>query len=351
MKKYLTILIAVVACLSSYGKGRITAHRGDVPNSYNFWLYEPASVVSGEPTNPNTILSSNNNDTEKRKPVGTFNDILERNETEEYVPDDELPAEDGEVIHVEDEDEQGKPVVIFLHGASLCGNDLNRVRRYGTIHAIESGRDMDAYVIAPQNPGGSWNPQKIMQIVDWLSNRRDIDKDRIYVLGMSLGGYGAIDMAAAYPDKIAAAIGMCGGATRKDLSGLAEVPLWIIHGTADRAVAVTESDKVVKAIKQADPWSPRLIYDRVAGMNHSQPARMFYKPETYEWLFSHSLSEDGRPVTEGFDVSPSALTNVYKGLNIKKTSSTTTKKKATKRITKKSTAKKSTTKKSTARKK
>lgn len=320
-----TILILLTACFSAAAKGKVTAYRGEVPNSYNFWLYEPASVINGEISNPNTIMSG---PSESIKGHSVISDLYLPAGMEEYVPDDELPESEQGLIEVESDSVGGKPVVIFLHGASLCGTDLNRVRRYGTIHAIESGRDMDAYVIAPQNPGGSWNPSKVMALVDWLGKKHDIDRNRIYVLGMSLGGFGAIDMAATYPDKIAAAIGMCGGATVSNLDGLDDVPLWIIHGTADRAVSVGQSDKVVNAIKRVDPFAQRLIYDRVTGMNHSQPARIFYKPETYEWLFSHSLEDLGRPVTPGFDVSPSALTDSYKGLSIKKSSTSSSKKKA-----------------------
>lgn len=330
MKKILTaFIIFLLIIIDAMGKGEITAHRGEVPNSYNFWLYEPASVVNGESTGSNTILSGTPLPASNRLNIA---DLYLPAGMEEYVPDSELPDSEIGLVSVEADSLAEKPVVIFLHGASLCGTDLNRVRRYGTIHAIESGRDMDAYVIAPQNPGGSWNPQKVMAIVDWLGERRDIDRNRIYVLGMSLGGFGAIDMAATYPDKIAAAIGMCGGATVKNLDGLDEVPLWIIHGTADRAVAVGQSDRVVNAIKNVDQFTRRLIYDRVQGMNHSQPARVFYKPETYKWLFSHSLTDPGRPVNPGFDVSPGALRDSYQGLHIKKTSSgKATKKKSTRK--------------------
>lgn len=216
---------------------------------------------------------------------------------------------------VEDQ-KNGKPLIIFLHGASLCGNDLEKVKRYGTINAIEKGRKIDAYVIAPQNPGGAWKPEKIMNIVDYVSANHKVDKNRIYVLGMSLGGYGAIDFAATYPDRVAAAIGMCGGASVKKLDGLARIPLWIVHGTADQAVSISQSDKVVEAIKasQKDGVN-RLSYDRVAGMNHSQPARMFYKDETYQWLMSHRLNTPGRPITPTVKVTNEYLSNAYSGLN------------------------------------
>lgn len=258
LKKILSSAIIAVAAYSSADAQKLTAHNGTVPNSYNFWLYTPENTIE-----------------------------------EEVEP---------------------KPVVIFLHGASLCGRDLNKVRQYGTLDAIEKGRNIDAYVIAPQNPGGSWNPDKIMDIFDWVSDEHNVDYDRVYVIGMSLGGYGTIDLAAAYPDRITAAIAMCGGATAPDLSTLNDVPLWIIHGTADRAVSVKQSDRVVSAMKNADNETPRLIYNRVAGMNHSRPARLFYLPESYEWLFSHTLKDHDRNVTPAFELTNNLLQSAYTGL-------------------------------------
>ncbi|MCM1475488.1 MAG: prolyl oligopeptidase family serine peptidase [Muribaculaceae bacterium] len=196
-----------------------------------------------------------------------------------------------------------KPLVVFLHGSSLCGNNLDRVKRYGTIAAISKGHNLDSYVIAPQNPGGAWKPSKLIKLVDYMCENYNVDPNRVYVLGMSLGGYGTIDLVATYPDRFAAALAMCGGGTVKNLSNLNQVPLWIIHGTADRAVSISESDKVVAAMKSVDASTPRLVYNRVAGMNHSQPARLFNNPASYEWLFSHSLRDKDRSVNPTPDIS------------------------------------------------
>lgn len=233
---------------------RLTAHRGTVANGYNFWLMEPSDSM------------------------------------------------------------EAKPVFIFLHGASLCGNDLNRVKRYGTLDAVQKGRNLDAYIIAPQNPGGAWKPEKIMNILKWVEDWYNVDYDRIYVLGMSLGGYGTIDFAATYPDDVAAAMAFCGGGSVKDFSPLNNVPLWIVHGTADAAVSISQSDKVVSAMKQADASTPRLIYDRMPGWNHGKPARLFYLAETYDWLLSHSLKDHKRPVKDGFKLTNELLGKAYSSL-------------------------------------
>lgn len=257
----LPILLLACFVVAIAANPDIKAVKGKVADGYNFWLYTPATAAA------------------KGDSVGT-------------------------------------PVVIFLHGASLCGSNLDRVKRYGTIDAITHGRELNAYVIAPQNPGGAWSPRRVMNIVDYLCRDHNVDTTRIYVLGMSLGGYGTLDLAATYPDKIAAAIAMCGGASVSDLSGLAKLPLWIIHGTADRAVTVAQSDRVVQAIECGRDSSDtvRLTYDRIKGMNHSRPARLFYRMDIYDWLMSHSLTDSLRAAKPTFPLTDQVFQTAYKDL-------------------------------------
>lgn len=206
------------------------------------------------------------------------------------------------------------PVIIFLHGASLCGKNLNKVRRYGPLDAIVKGRDIDALTIVPQNPGGAWNPKKIMDMLDWVKKNYPCDSNRVYVLGMSLGGYGTMDVCATYPDRIAAGMALCGGCSYKDVSGLGDLPFWIIHGTADRAVPVKQSKVVVDKLVK-DGKDTRLIYDWWKGANHGTPARVFYLKKTYQWLFSHSLLNKDRPVNRNISITMSDLGRAYGDVN------------------------------------
>ena len=131
---------------------------------------------------------------------------------------------------------------------------------------------------------------------------------------MSLGGYGTLDFVATYPDQVAAAIAMCGGATAKSLCGLNDVPLWIIHGTADKAVPVSCSDRVVDSMCHCGDTS-RLIYDRMKGVNHSQLARVFYLDQTYDWLFSHSLADSARVADKSYTINTSIMKDAYANLD------------------------------------
>ena len=257
--KILVLLILCVCGLEQLSAQHLYPFRNRVEDAYNFWLYTPPSYS----------------------------------------------------------DSSAKPLVVFLHGSSLCGKNLDRVRRYGPLNAIEMGLDINALVLAPQNSGGAWKPSKVWRIVDWLTDRYPIDTNRIYVLGMSLGGYGTIDLTAAYPQKIAAAMALCGGGNTKDFCPLNKVPLWILQGTADRAVGISQSQRVVDAINRCNSGNDtsRLIWTRLQGLNHGQLVYAFYLDETYQWLFSHSLSDKGRHVNRNVSLSTENINrNVYRYL-------------------------------------
>ena len=208
-----------------------------------------------------------------------------------------------------------KPVVLFLHGRSLSGEDLDMVRQYGCINALQRGRDIDAIVIAPQAQT-AWDPSKLMDLYEWVKKYYKVDTNRFYVLGMSMGGYGTLDFVATYPDKVAAAMAMCGGATVKSLCGLTEVPLWIIHGTADRDVPVGCSERVVDSMNVCGNTS-RLIFDKLNKVNHTKLARVFYLEQTYDWLFSHSLTDSSRLVNRNYTMSNELLNSAYDDLENK----------------------------------
>lgn len=292
MVKKLSILVLFCICAFAVQAGTLREFYGKIPGGYNFWLYTPGASKQADKTADASQLAS-----EEEAPNGY----------------DDEPARDS--------NSDAKPLVVFLHGASLSGTDLNKVKRYGTVYALDHGRDIDAYVVAPQLKSGGWKPAKVMEVVDYIVANYNVDPSRIYVLGMCLGGYGTLDFCATYPDRIAAAASMCGGATVKNLDGLAQMPLWIIHGTADTSVSVSHSDKVVNAVKGAQKDGVnRIHYDRVPGMNHGRPARLFCNQEVYDWLLTHSLNDEGRPMTETPNLSTLFETS-YKGIKHSKSSS------------------------------
>jgi len=177
------------------------------------------------------------------------------------------------------------PVLIFLHGRSLSGSDLNLVKRYGIVKEFEKGRDISAIVIAPQVPKGkSWDPDKVLSVLRYVQSQYDTDTNRVYVAGMSLGGYGTLHFAGAYPDVVTAAVALCGGGNPKDGCDLAQVPLWIQHGNKDSAVPISESEKMVKAIQACD-GGKKLKYTIHEGASHGALEKVFRTDEMYDWLF------------------------------------------------------------------
>jgi predicted peptidase len=180
------------------------------------------------------------------------------------------------------------PILIFLHGKSLSGSDLNMVKKYGVIHEMEKGRNIPAIVIAPQVPAGkSWEPKKILEVLEYVQQQYKTDTNRVYVAGMSLGGYGTLHFAGAYPDLVTAAVALCGGGNVKDAGNLSEVPLWIQHGNLDSAVPISESEKIVKAIKECN-GGENLTYTVVKGANHGDLEKVFRTDEMYNWLFQYT---------------------------------------------------------------
>ncbi|WP_348798831.1 prolyl oligopeptidase family serine peptidase [Flavobacterium adhaerens] len=175
------------------------------------------------------------------------------------------------------------PIILFLHGKSLSGTDLNRVKRYGVIRAIERGKEIPAIVIAPQLAHGSWNPDKLLQLLEYVQNNYNTDLSRVYVCGMSLGGYGTFDFAGKYPDKITAAVAICGGGNTKDACNLSKIPMWVIHGNKDYIVPISESKKMVKAIQTCNP-DANLTFTIVKGGNHGSVESYFREDVIYNWM-------------------------------------------------------------------
>ena len=206
------------------------------------------------------------------------------------------------------------PVVLYLHGKSCTGTDVNMVTKYGTIAALRRGVDVNAIVIAPQVEiyKNGWEPKKVMAVVDYVTSNFRADKNRMYVFGMSMGGSGTYKVIGAYPDKFAAAITMC-GTCWVDITPIAKVPLWVIHGVQDTGTPFSRSTDFVKKMEAAGTTS-RLRYSWLDGCGHSILARVYMLEKAYKWLFKHSLTDEGRPISMEYDVTSDDLHNLYKNL-------------------------------------
>ncbi len=195
-----------------------------------------------------------------------------------YVPDS-LPSE-------------GKlPLLIFLHGRSLSGTDLNLVKRYGVFDGLNRGVKIPAVIVAPQvKRSESWDPDKILDVLNYVQANYQTDLTRVYVAGMSLGGYGTLHFAGKYPERIAAAAALCGGGNIKDACNLGKTNLWIQHGKLDRDVPYTESTEIHAAILACNPIKEAnlTIYPK---FGHGELAWEFQKDTLYNWLFQFRLDD------------------------------------------------------------
>lgn len=183
------------------------------------------------------------------------------------------------------------PVILFLHGKSLSGRDLNRVKRYGVLYAKNRGSKIpEALIVAPQTANG-WDPDKVDEVLNYVIEHYNVDESRIYVCGMSMGAYGTLAYAGKYPHRIAAAVAICGGGSVSDAENLSTVPLWIQHGNADRAVPMSESKKIVAAIKKVNDQAD-VTLTIIKGGTHGSVERLFHQQDIYDWLFKYKRDDD-----------------------------------------------------------
>lgn len=179
------------------------------------------------------------------------------------------------------------PLIVFLHGKSLSGTNIDRVKRYGALKGVEKGLNIPAYLVAPQLPSGPWNADKVDEIVAYMIENYKIDEDRIYITGMSLGSYGTMKYVGEYPNRVAAAISICGGGDINDACNLAQVPIKVIHGDKDFIVPLSESQKIVSAVKKCNTKAP-IELQVIKGGNHGSVEDLFRQQELYDWLLKHS---------------------------------------------------------------
>ncbi len=206
------------------------------------------------------------------------------------------------------ETEGPSPVLLFLHGAGERGEDNRRQLIHGKDLLLKAARDFGCIVIAPQCPAGSkwsvvdWSQDKItfsdepsepmksaLLLIDQLAQQYDVDKNRLYIMGLSMGGYGTWDAICREPDRFAAAAPICGGADTELAQQITHVPVWAFHGDADTVVSVELTRAMIQAIKDAG-GEPKYTEYPDTGHNSWTPA--FAEPELLPWLTSHSLKPD-----------------------------------------------------------
>jgi len=174
------------------------------------------------------------------------------------------------------------PLLVYLHGKSCRGYNLEKLKRYGPPYLISKGWDFPFIIVSPQCP-----PDRIWSTDEWfpalyksLSDKYRIDENRVYLTGMSMGGSGVWALAIKHPEYLAAAIPLCGGWRTKGIEAMKDIPVWAFHGSEDDIVPPEETGKMVEALRKA---GGRVRYSRLEGQGHSIHRIYEYK-EIYDWL-------------------------------------------------------------------
>ena len=200
--------------------------------------------------------------------------------------------------------EPGKkyPLVIFLHGAGERGADNEMHIQHITEAFLDSAnrRQFPCYLIAPQCPENvMWashdrdgkikpEPSPVMKLVIGLIEKTEkkfpIDETRIYITGLSMGGYGAWDLLARYPNRFAAAVPICGGGDPETARSISHIPIWAFHGSMDPVVLPKNSRRMIKAL-QAAGGNPG--YTEYPAVGHNSWEYAYRDPYLFPWIFGH----------------------------------------------------------------
>ena len=189
------------------------------------------------------------------------------------------------------EDERGEwPLLLWLHGKSLRGTNLDRLKRYGPPAMIARGHDIPFVMVAPQlPPNGRWAQlDPVAALIDEIVATYPVDRDRIYLLGFSMGGGGAYRMAFDHGDAYAAMIGIAGHTpppTEENVEAVASLPFLAIHGENDVRVPIRPARRMARALATAG--APLFEFRMAPGMNHSQLERLTRDENLFAWLLSH----------------------------------------------------------------
>lgn len=178
------------------------------------------------------------------------------------------------------------PLILFLHGAGERGTDLNLVKKHGVAKIVEAQPDFPFIVVSPQCPtDGWWSSELLAALLDEVEREYRVDNKRIYLTGLSMGGYGTWDLAMAQPHRFAALVPICGRGNPLRVHRIKHLPIWVFHGAKDKVVPLTNSVDLVRALRKCGAKPKFTIYPDAA---HDSWTRTYSDPRLYKWLSKFS---------------------------------------------------------------
>lgn len=181
------------------------------------------------------------------------------------------------------------PLILFLHGAGERGDDLDLVKIHGIPKIVEQQKDFPFVAISPQCPIDKWwvDPwliEALNGLLDKITSKYRVDESRIYLTGLSMGGFGTWYLSMAYPEKFAAIAPICGGGMPWMAFRIKEIPVWAFHGAKDETVPIQRSEEVVEALRKIGGNVKFTIYPEAG---HDSWTETYDNPELYKWFLEH----------------------------------------------------------------
>lgn len=183
-------------------------------------------------------------------------------------------------------------LLIQLHGAGERGNggkDVEKVLVHGFSKIVNDNNFNDCILLMPQCPVGTFwvaKTESLKKFIDKIMLEYSVDADRVYLCGLSMGGFGTWYTAMAYPDLFAAIAPCCGGGMAWNAHTL-KMPVWAFHGLDDTAVSPSQTIEMVEQLKKTNP---NLKYDLYEGVGHDSWNKAFSE-QTLLWILSHTKAE------------------------------------------------------------
>lgn len=182
-------------------------------------------------------------------------------------------------------------LLLFLHGGGESGRAVEEIKDTGPPKMLVEGKQFPFLILAPQNPHAKkwWNTDAVVQLLDSVVQTNRVDKNRIYLTGLSRGGSASWELATQYPEKFAAMAVVCGMTPLPYAHWIdQEMPIWVFHGDQDDVINVVESDKMVEKLRE---MGHDVRYTRYKGVGHNAWDRAYTTDSLYTWLASKKRSK------------------------------------------------------------
>lgn len=176
------------------------------------------------------------------------------------------------------------PLMIFLHGAGERGANIELVNVHGPPKLVKDGQSFPCLIVSPQCPlERAWNTERLDTLLSKIKRDYRVDDHRIYLTGLSMGGYGTWNWSIQRPELFAAIAPICGGGDPKQAKAIRNLPIWVFHGADDTVVPLSESQDMVDALASLDVDVTFTIYPDTG---HNSWTETYNNPDFYDWLFS-----------------------------------------------------------------